>query len=151
GEALRGEGRARDALGGAARRGDPLGAEGRETLGAQRAAVRRRPRRQQHAGTDTVGGMESATFGSSIGGLVAIAVLVLANAYFVATEFALVAVRKTQTNAWVAEGPRGGHPGAGRGARGGGGGARAGSRRARWASRSRASRSAWLASRCSSI
>ncbi len=53
--------------------------------------------------------MEGATFGSSIGGLVAIAVLVLANAYFVATEFALVAVRNTQIELWVAEGRRGAH------------------------------------------
>jgi putative hemolysin len=47
------------------------------------------------------------TFGSSIGGLVAIAALVLTNGYFVATEFALVAVRVTQIELWVAEGRRG--------------------------------------------
>src|SRR5262245_24800086 len=47
------------------------------------------------------------TLGVSIGGLVSIAVLVLANAYFVATEFALVAVRVTQVELWVAEGRRG--------------------------------------------
>jgi len=45
--------------------------------------------------------------GVSIGGLVAIAALVLMNAYFVATEFALVAVRSTQIEIWVAEGRRG--------------------------------------------
>ena len=49
----------------------------------------------------------AAVFGSSLGGLVAIGVLVLANAYFVATEFALVAVRDTQIELWVAEGRRG--------------------------------------------
>jgi len=48
-----------------------------------------------------------ATLGVSIGGLVSIAALVLANAYFVATEFALVAVRITQVELWVAEGRRG--------------------------------------------
>ena len=47
------------------------------------------------------------TLGVSIGGLVAIAGLVLMNAYFVATEFALVAVRNTQIELWVAEGRRG--------------------------------------------
>jgi CBS domain containing-hemolysin-like protein len=51
--------------------------------------------------------MGGAAFGSSLGGLVAIAVLVLTNAYFVATEFALVAVRFTQIELWVAEGRRG--------------------------------------------
>src|SRR5512145_1079910 len=45
--------------------------------------------------------------GVSIGGLLAIAALVLMNAYFVATEFALVAVRSTQIELWVAEGRRG--------------------------------------------
>jgi putative hemolysin len=45
--------------------------------------------------------------GVSIGGLAAIATLVLMNAYFVATEFALVAVRSTQIELWVAEGRRG--------------------------------------------
>ena len=48
-----------------------------------------------------------ATLGVSIGGLIAIAALVLMNAYFVATEFALVAVRSTQIELWVAEGRRG--------------------------------------------
>jgi putative hemolysin len=40
-------------------------------------------------------------------GLFAILALVLANAYFVATEFALVAVRRSQVQLWVAEGRRG--------------------------------------------
>jgi len=40
-------------------------------------------------------------------GLLAIFALVLANAYFVATEFALVAVRRSQVQLWVAEGRRG--------------------------------------------
>jgi putative hemolysin len=52
--------------------------------------------------------MEGASvFGASLSGLVGIAVLVLANAYFVATEFALVAVRSTQVELWLAEGRRG--------------------------------------------
>src|SRR5262249_7705867 len=51
--------------------------------------------------------MAGAFFGSSLGGLIAIAVLVLANGFFVATEFALVAVRVTQIELWVAEGRRG--------------------------------------------
>ena len=40
-------------------------------------------------------------------GLLAVAILVLANGYFVATEFALVAVRRSQIQVWVAEGRRG--------------------------------------------
>jgi CBS domain containing-hemolysin-like protein len=40
-------------------------------------------------------------------GIVAVLALVLANAYFVATEFALVAVRRSQVKLWVAEGRRG--------------------------------------------
>ena len=40
-------------------------------------------------------------------GLFAILALVLANAYFVATEFSLVAVRRSQVQLWVAEGRRG--------------------------------------------
>ncbi len=40
-------------------------------------------------------------------GMIAIVALVLMNAYFVATEFALVAVRNTQIDLWVAEGRRG--------------------------------------------
>jgi putative hemolysin len=45
--------------------------------------------------------------GLSVVGLLAIAVLVLANAYFVATEFALVAVRRSQLAVWVRENRRG--------------------------------------------
>src|SRR4029450_279194 len=52
--------------------------------------------------------MEGATaFGTSISGLIGILALVLANAYFVATEFALVAVRNPQIPLWVEEGRRG--------------------------------------------
>jgi magnesium and cobalt exporter, CNNM family len=51
--------------------------------------------------------MEGGPFDSSVVGLVGILALVLANAYFVATEFALVAVRNTQVELWVAEGRRG--------------------------------------------
>jgi CBS domain containing-hemolysin-like protein len=40
-------------------------------------------------------------------GVAAIAGLILANAYFVATEFALVAVRRSQVQLWVEEGRRG--------------------------------------------
>ncbi|MFI5215662.1 MAG: hemolysin family protein [Candidatus Limnocylindria bacterium] len=40
-------------------------------------------------------------------GLFAVAALLLANAYFVATEFALVAVRRSQIKVWVTEGRRG--------------------------------------------
>jgi CBS domain containing-hemolysin-like protein len=40
-------------------------------------------------------------------GLVAIFALILLNAYFVATEFALVAVRRSQVQIWVAENRRG--------------------------------------------
>jgi CBS domain containing-hemolysin-like protein len=40
-------------------------------------------------------------------GLVAVAALVLINAYFVASEFALVAVRRSQLKLWAAEGRRG--------------------------------------------
>lgn len=45
--------------------------------------------------------------GLSVLGLFAIAALVLANAYFVATEFALVAVRRSQLKLWVRENRRG--------------------------------------------
>jgi CBS domain containing-hemolysin-like protein len=45
--------------------------------------------------------------GLSLLGLVAIAALVLANGYFVATEFALVAVRRSQLKLWVRETRRG--------------------------------------------
>ena len=51
--------------------------------------------------------MESPGLGFSLLGLVAVAVLILVNAYFVATEFALVAVRRTQIDMWVSEGRRG--------------------------------------------
>ena len=40
-------------------------------------------------------------------GLLAVGILVLANGYFVATEFALVAVRRSQIRVWVSEGRRG--------------------------------------------
>ena len=40
-------------------------------------------------------------------GLLAILALILTNAYFVATEFALVAVRRSQVKLWVQEGRRG--------------------------------------------
>ena len=42
--------------------------------------------------------------GLSLLGLLFILALILANAYFVATEFALVAVRRTQVKLWVQEG-----------------------------------------------
>jgi CBS domain containing-hemolysin-like protein len=45
--------------------------------------------------------------GLSVLGLFAIAALVLANAYFVATEVALVAVRRSQLKLWVRENRRG--------------------------------------------
>jgi CBS domain containing-hemolysin-like protein len=51
--------------------------------------------------------MESPTIGLSFLGLIGVAALIFANAYFVATEFALVAVRRTQIDLWVAEGRRG--------------------------------------------
>ena len=51
--------------------------------------------------------MESPGLGLSLFGLLVIAALILANAYFVATEFALVAVRRTQVKLWVREGRRG--------------------------------------------
>jgi CBS domain containing-hemolysin-like protein len=51
--------------------------------------------------------MESPVIGLSLLGLLAIAALILVNAYFVATEFALVAVRRTQVELWVEEGRRG--------------------------------------------
>ncbi len=51
--------------------------------------------------------MDSPGLGLSLLGLLAVAVLVLANAYFVAIEFALVAVRRTQVKLWVDEGRRG--------------------------------------------
>ena len=51
--------------------------------------------------------MESPALGLSLFGLLVVAVLILTNAYFVATEFALVAVRRTQIQLWVGEGRRG--------------------------------------------
>ena len=51
--------------------------------------------------------MDTPGFGLSLLGLLAIVALVAANAFFVATEFALVAVRRTQVEVWVAEGRRG--------------------------------------------
>ena len=51
--------------------------------------------------------MESPAIGLSLAGLVAVAALILTNAYFVATEFALVAVRRTQIELWVEENRRG--------------------------------------------
>src|SRR5262245_42611565 len=51
--------------------------------------------------------MESPSLGYTFLGLLGIAALILANAYFVATEFALVAVRRSQIKLWVAEGRRG--------------------------------------------
>jgi CBS domain containing-hemolysin-like protein len=51
--------------------------------------------------------MESPSIGLSLLGLVGVAGLIFANAYFVAAEFALVAVRRTQIDLWVAEGRRG--------------------------------------------
>ena len=50
-----------------------------------------------------------ADVGISLAGLVGVFVLVAVNGYFVATEFALVAVRRSQLKLWVAEGK----PGAG--------------------------------------
>ena len=51
--------------------------------------------------------MDSPELGSSVLGLFAVFALLLTNAYFVATEFALVAVRRTQIQLWVSEGRRG--------------------------------------------
>jgi CBS domain containing-hemolysin-like protein len=51
--------------------------------------------------------MEGPDLGTTLLGLLAVVVLILANAYFVATEFALVAVRRSQIKLWVAEGRRG--------------------------------------------
>jgi CBS domain containing-hemolysin-like protein len=51
--------------------------------------------------------MESPALATSLFGLLAIVLLLLANAYFVATEFALVAVRRTQVQLWVEQGRRG--------------------------------------------
>ncbi|MGH0033215.1 MAG: hemolysin family protein [Myxococcota bacterium] len=51
--------------------------------------------------------MESPALGFSLIGLLSVVALILTNAYFVATEFALVAVRRTQIELWVNEGRRG--------------------------------------------
>jgi CBS domain containing-hemolysin-like protein len=51
--------------------------------------------------------MDTPGFGLSLLGLLGIVALVATNAFFVATEFALVAVRRTQVEVWVAEGRRG--------------------------------------------
>jgi CBS domain containing-hemolysin-like protein len=51
--------------------------------------------------------MESPALGPSLIGAFIVAALVLTNAYFVAIEFALVAVRRTQVQIWVADGRRG--------------------------------------------
>lgn len=51
--------------------------------------------------------MHDPGLGLSALGILAVFALVLANAYFVATEFALVAVRRSQIALWVAEGRRG--------------------------------------------
>ncbi len=51
--------------------------------------------------------MDTPGFGLSLLGLLGVVVLVAINAFFVATEFSLVAVRRTQVELWVAEGRRG--------------------------------------------
>jgi len=51
--------------------------------------------------------MDTPGLGFSLLGLLGVAALVATNAFFVATEFALVAVRRTQVEVWVAEGRRG--------------------------------------------
>lgn len=51
--------------------------------------------------------LTTAALGLDLLGLVGVAALVLANGYFVATEFALVAVRRSQIQLWTAEGRRG--------------------------------------------
>jgi CBS domain containing-hemolysin-like protein len=51
--------------------------------------------------------LESPGIGVSLVGLLVVVALLLTNAYFVATEFALVAVRRTQVQLWVEEGRRG--------------------------------------------
>jgi putative hemolysin len=51
--------------------------------------------------------MDSPELGLSVLGLVGVAVLILTNAFFVATEFSLVAVRRSQIDLWVEEGRRG--------------------------------------------
>ena len=51
--------------------------------------------------------MDTPGIGLSLLGLLGVVALVAINAFFVATEFALVAVRRTQVEVWVAEGRRG--------------------------------------------
>ena len=51
--------------------------------------------------------MDSPASGLSLLGLPIVFALIFTNAYFVATEFALVAVRRTQVQLWVDEGRRG--------------------------------------------
>jgi putative hemolysin len=51
--------------------------------------------------------MESPAIGTALLGLFGISALVLVNAYFVASEFALVAVRRTQLELWAADGRTG--------------------------------------------
>ena len=51
--------------------------------------------------------MDSPGLGLTVFGLLGVLAFVAINGYFVATEFALVAVRRTQIELWVAEGRRG--------------------------------------------
>lgn len=51
--------------------------------------------------------MESPDLGLPALGLIGVAALIFVNAYFVATEFSLVAVRRSQIDLWFAEGRRG--------------------------------------------
>ncbi|MBW2716266.1 MAG: HlyC/CorC family transporter [Deltaproteobacteria bacterium] len=51
--------------------------------------------------------MDTPGLGTSLLGLLGIVALVATNAFFVATEFSLVAVRRTQVEVWVAEGRHG--------------------------------------------
>ncbi len=53
--------------------------------------------------------MDTPSLAISLLGLLGIVALVTINAFFVATEFSLVAVRRTQVEVWVAEGRRGAH------------------------------------------
>src|SRR5690606_19592211 len=94
----------------AARGGAALRAAALEPLGADRAPVRGRPRRSPRAcraARRRARSLLMPELGLSLLGLVAIAALVLANGYFVATEFSLVAVRRSQLKLWVRENRRG--------------------------------------------
>ena len=51
--------------------------------------------------------MEAPDLGLTVSGLIGVFVLISINAYFVATEFSLVAVRRSQIEIWFAEGRRG--------------------------------------------